>query len=250
MLDLLFICLYTLAGCAAVLTKLPVPALRAALTLPMVLFMPGYALLTLMFPRRMPRAVERVAMMLGLSLTVTAISGLLLNWTIGVTEGAWLIILSAIIWSACMGAAIRRLLANKLLTPPRRYRSPLSMRQYALLGTALFLAVGAISLARYGEATQPNEPFTILSALRDEKNGARQVRIAITNEEAKATDYYLEVLLNGKAVEQRIPVTVSAKAIYTYQLVVSERTTGKVEAQLFKSEDSANIYRSVTLWLP
>ncbi len=250
MLDLLFMCLYALAGCAAVLAKLPIPPLRAALTLPMVLFIPGYALITLMFPRRMPKAVERVAMSLGLSLAVTVVSGLLLNWTVGVTESAWLVILMAIIWSACMVAAIRRLFADRLLTQPRRYKSLMSMRQFALFGMALVLAVTSVSLARYGEANQPNEPFTILSALRDDKNGARQVRIAIMNEEIETTDYFLEVLLNGKPVEQRIPVTVSAKAVYTYQLALSESTAGKVEAQLFKSEDSANSYRSVTLWLP
>jgi uncharacterized membrane protein len=70
------------AALVAVILLVPSNGARAALGLPFVLFTPGYALITALFPRRTSLdAVERVALSVGMSFAVVALLGLALNYT-------------------------------------------------------------------------------------------------------------------------------------------------------------------------
>ncbi len=81
--DLIIIVAYTLIAVASI--YLPVvneTVLRSALGLGMVLFVPGYALIAALFPGRGDiDAIERTALSFGLSIAVTPLIGLALNFT-------------------------------------------------------------------------------------------------------------------------------------------------------------------------
>ncbi|OPY26715.1 MAG: hypothetical protein A4E28_02341 [Methanocella sp. PtaU1.Bin125] len=81
--DLLIIVAYTLVTLASI--YLPVvneTVIRSALGLGMVLFVPGYALIAALFPGRTDiDAIERTALSFGLSIAVTPLIGLALNFT-------------------------------------------------------------------------------------------------------------------------------------------------------------------------
>ena len=81
--DLILIIVYTLITVASI--YVPVvneTPLRSALGLGMVLFMPGYALIAALFPGRKDiDGIERTALSFGLSIAVTPLIGLALNFT-------------------------------------------------------------------------------------------------------------------------------------------------------------------------
>src|SRR5215211_7765462 len=64
-----------------VLTVADLNAPRVMLALPLVLFLPGFALTVILFKRERVGIPERLLLSLGLSVALTALIGLILNWT-------------------------------------------------------------------------------------------------------------------------------------------------------------------------
>jgi len=241
--DLLFVTLYTLVGFLSVVIKLPIPLLRVLFTLPLILVLPGYALVAAVFPRRLPRPTEHLVMTLALSLATTAVVGLLLNWSVpGLTDWTWLVVLPGITWGACLIAAVRRALVmpntvSFRLLPLRRY--------VALIAVMACFGVTAVALARQGEASQPRASFSALSVIRQTDNA---LEISVLNEEQAATSYQLAFVLNGVEIKRFDQFVVEKEAISKLQFHLSEGASGKLEIILSKAADPA--YRSAIIWLP
>ncbi len=72
----------TLASVFVLFPPLNDNPLRIVFGLPMVLFIPGYALISALFPKKNDLdAIERIALSFGLSIAVTPLMGLILNYT-------------------------------------------------------------------------------------------------------------------------------------------------------------------------
>ena len=70
------------ASLVAVISFFPDSPARITLGLPFILFFPGYVLICALFPRRKDLdIIERLALSLGLSIAVTSLMGLALNYT-------------------------------------------------------------------------------------------------------------------------------------------------------------------------
>lgn len=84
--------------------------LRIILGLPLVLFLPGYALIATLFPRKDDLdAIERIALSFGLSIAITPLLGLALNYTpFGIRLAPILTVLSVFTISLALGAYVRR----------------------------------------------------------------------------------------------------------------------------------------------
>jgi len=84
--------------------------IRIILGLPLVLFLPGYALIAVLFPRKDDLdAIERIALSFGLSIAVVPLLGLALNYTpFGIRLSPVLIVLSIFTVSLAICAYIRR----------------------------------------------------------------------------------------------------------------------------------------------
>src|SRR3990170_4528829 len=81
-LDLVLVTLCSLALLAVVAAMPSLGPLRIILGLPFVLFLPGYALMAALFPRKDDvDAIERIAISLGLSIAVVPLIGLALNYS-------------------------------------------------------------------------------------------------------------------------------------------------------------------------
>ena len=83
---------------------------RIILGLPLVLFLPGYALIAALFIRKDDLdAIERIALSFGLSIAVSPLLGLGLNYTpFGIRLTPILIVLSVFTISLALGACVRR----------------------------------------------------------------------------------------------------------------------------------------------
>jgi uncharacterized membrane protein len=75
-----------------------------------VLFLPGYALVAALFPRKDDlEGIERIALSFGLSIAVVPLLGLALNYTpFGIRLSPVLVVLSIFTISFAMGAYVRR----------------------------------------------------------------------------------------------------------------------------------------------
>ncbi|MGB2842094.1 MAG: DUF1616 domain-containing protein [Halobacteriota archaeon] len=84
--------------------------IRIILGLPLVLFLPGYSLITALFPRKDDLdAIERIALSFGLSIAITPLLGLALNYTpFGIRLSPILIVLSVFSISLAICAYVRR----------------------------------------------------------------------------------------------------------------------------------------------
>jgi uncharacterized membrane protein len=83
---------------------------RIILGLPLVLFLPGYALIATLFPRKGDLdGIERVALSFGLSIAITPLLGLALNYTpFGIRLTPVLTVLSVFTIALAIGACARR----------------------------------------------------------------------------------------------------------------------------------------------
>jgi len=84
--------------------------IRIIFGLPLVLFLPGYSLIAALFPRKDDLdGIERIALSFGLSIAITPLLGLALNYTpFGIRLSPVLIVLSVFTIALAIGAYIRR----------------------------------------------------------------------------------------------------------------------------------------------
>ena len=109
--DLALVILWTLLCSPFVLVPpLNETPVRIVLGLPLVLFLPGYALIALLFPRKADLdSIERVALSFGLSIAVVPLIGLGLNYTpFGIRLSPVLFCLSIVTIALALGACLRR----------------------------------------------------------------------------------------------------------------------------------------------
>jgi len=109
--DLALVILFTLLCIPFVIvSQLHETPVRIILGLPLVLFLPGYSLIAVLFPRKDDlEGIERIALSFGLSIAVVPLLGLALNYTpFGIRLTTILGVLSIFTISLALGAVLRR----------------------------------------------------------------------------------------------------------------------------------------------
>jgi uncharacterized membrane protein len=108
-LDLILVASLAVVTMVATLAGVNQPVARALLALPLVLVLPGYALVAAAFPEAGRSLAERLLYGVGLSLAVAALGGFALNLTPwGLRAEAWATLLGGIALAACAIAWARR----------------------------------------------------------------------------------------------------------------------------------------------
>ena len=129
-------------------------AIRVVLTIPFILFFPGYTLLSVLYPRRGTLdSIERIAVSFGLSIVVVPLIGLILNFTpFGITLLP-ILVLTTIFIILCSVLALYR---QRGLPPGKRLSVSLvfHLPPWQMMGSAdrvlsLALALAIISLLGY-----------------------------------------------------------------------------------------------------
>jgi uncharacterized membrane protein len=175
-------------------------AARALAALPLVLFLPGYAITAALFPSGALGAAERLLFSVGLSLAAAALGGLLLHWaSLGLAAASWAALLGNLTLLACLAALLRRRRLPAGETPRRAPR--LTLPQGAQLGMAALLVCGALLLAREGAAAPSGPGFTQLWALPTKGGSQDSVRLGLSNHETRSMRYRLQVVAGGATVD-------------------------------------------------
>ncbi len=265
---------------AVVIAILLVPAmiltsgvLRVGLALAVVLVVPGYALLAAILPRRAHLGgAERLALSLGASVAMVAVSGFVLNYTgfgIAPYSIAVPLLILTVIFSAVAVLRRSRVPADDRYQPSvvSFFRASQRWSQGRRLDRVLFVSLAVMVLFTSGVAwhlaSKPKgEPFTEFFLLgsygkaadypgRVLIGGQTSLGVGVINHERKTTTYRVEPRLDGQGIGVARTVTLvdgerwESAVEFTPQI---EAAHAKLELLLFRDgeSDPAHI---LYLWL-
>jgi uncharacterized membrane protein len=249
---------------------------RTILGIPMVLFLPGYALIAALFPGKNDLdGIERLALSFGLSIAVVPLIGLGLNFTpFGIRLVPILVSLSVFTMAMLLIAYIRRL----KLSEEERFQVPFSY-MYSSFKSEIFSSkqgvdriltiililsiVASIIMLIYVIATpKQGEKFTEFYILGDngkaegyptrlEAGKTSSVIVGITNHEYVLTNYTLNISLENDTLNT-MQVQLMHNATWEEKVLFTPEKTGdnlKLEFLLYKEDNITAPYRYLHLWV-
>jgi uncharacterized membrane protein len=226
---------------------------RALLALPLVIALPGYALLEASFPRRAFGLVERWTLTIGLSVAMTVLGGLVLNLTPwGLRTGTWALLLGGITLGAC-GVAFMRRRRQPADIAPTRFVFKLGPRDGLLVGMAVVVAVVAITLATVSARQNKTSTFTQIWLLPDTTAASPTVRVGIQDEEGTTMTYRVQLSVGGAVVHEWSAIVLRNGSRWetTYPLSIAlPSKADTIEATLYRGDRPTEVYRWVTLQQP
>jgi uncharacterized membrane protein len=242
--DLLAVNALALVALAAgALSRGPNPALTA-LTVPLVLILPGYALVATLIPYGHFGFPERLALSVGVSMALAALGGLLLHaLSIPLDGPTWRVALALItLAAAAVGLARRR---QGRLPPVPPLAAQMSPREALLLSTGALLIGLALGLGGIGTATPPGESFTGFWALGSETGDRTIIRIGLNNEEGRPVTYNILAQAGDRLVAEWPEVTVPARGEWNAEATVPLGLIGQeLDALAYRTDDvSGRPYR-------
>jgi len=249
---------------------------RTILGIPMVLFIPGYALIAALFPKKNDLdGIERLALSFGLSIAVVPLIGLGLNFT---PFGIRLIpvLLSLCIYTIILifTAAYRRdkLPPDERFTVPfhrfyeiiqEEFNTPKSRTDRILTGILIFSIALAIGML-YFVITTPKigERFTEFYILGPEgkaenyptilrNNSPAVILVGVVNHEYVTVNYTVRVVLDKEILTD---TWFSSSHNQTWEKNLTfvpdrEGTDMKLEFLLYKEDNFTSAYRDLHLWV-
>ncbi len=209
--DLLFVVVVT-ALLIVTIALIPDSTLRTILGLPFILFFPGYVMISFLFPEEEPLdKIERIALSFGLSIAITPLIGLLLNYIWEISLVPILYSQSLFIFTFSLFAYLRRRsIPTEEMFSIELEINPPDWENYDIIDKALVIATVGLLIASgslaYHIATTPRtgERFTEFGVLGPEGkaddyptnltvNETRTVIVMVTNREHAMVNYTLAV---------------------------------------------------------
>ena len=280
--DLLFVAgLVILTDIFVLIPALSGSFIRTALGLPLLIFLPGYALIAMLFPEKAGlEGMERIALSVGLSVALVPLIGLLLNYTPwGIKEIPLLTSLS--VFTLLMsGAAYAR---RRRLPEDRMFEVSFKASAFALMAEVLgkpesktekilrtLLAISFVvlisTLAYVTLVPHEREPFTEFYILGPQKMAENYKTeyvqgengtyfIGIKNNEYKTMNYTMEVRLENKSLplpENLQNIKLAHNTTLEEPLEITPSIEGKnmkLEFLLFNETEKKVPYKDLRLWI-
>ena len=240
---------------------------RTILGLSLTLFLPGYALVAALFPKRTGLGLlERIALSFGLSIAVTPLLGLILNYTpYGIRKDSVLFALCAfsLLFLAFAYARRKPLSVNEVFSVSLQYNGAPPEKGLDKALTVLLLVSIIVSLAVlvYVIVTpKQGEKFTefyILGPSGKAENyptsmkagGTGSVIIGVVNHEYAQINYSLKILLGNESLrEQKVALVDNQSYSAEFTFIPVRNGTEKLSFDLYRNE-SKEPYRSLHLWV-
>jgi uncharacterized membrane protein len=208
----------------------------------MVLLLPGYVFSQLILPVLPPE--ERLLVSLGLSIVITTLSGLLLNFThLGLNPITWSLWMAAVTLVGTGWLWLKRHAQPEPAAPPDRPLSRIHWRPVLLYGFAL-ACLGLAVIISNSFSNRLDSPLTQLWAAFDSED-ARRMTIGIRNQEGRPMVYDLVVTQAGGGLLQRQRVDLADGRTYTIQLTFQQPAAPPVQVALVLPEEPNQVYRQV-----
>ena len=249
--------------------------LRTLLGIPMVLFIPGYVLISALFPKKDDlESIERMALSFGLSIAVVPLLGLLLNFTFGIKVIPILLILCFYTIVLIFIAALRR----EKLPPEKRFNIPYDhvyegiynemkanrgKSELILIGGLIFSIAMVIGMIFFIiDTPKIGERFTEFYILGPEGKAENYpvnlkyqnpvtIPVGIVNHESTSVNYTVQVALDSQVITDtwfRLNNSEAWEKNITFA-PDKEGTGIKLEFWLFKEDNFTAPYRELNLWV-
>ncbi len=242
--------------------------LRILLSLPVILFIPGYVLIAALFPDSTDiDAIERIVFSIGTSIVITPLIGLCLNFTSwGIRLDSLIISLTVVIVVFVIIAGIRRTRTS----PESRYTIPVpeirqivqgewalrngSKRDRILFFVSIF-AIGMVVLSAALVITlpKPGEKFSEFFILGENRtadsyphvifpNISYPMYVGIGNHEFRTMNYTVEIYLVPKSANETTsaPSQPATLLVKTYSVTLSHNETSIIPFDLITLNTSYN----------
>jgi len=255
--------------------------IRTALGLFMILFLPGYALIAMLFPEKGGlEGMERIALSVAMSVSIVPLIGLALSYTPwGIKEVPLLISLSALTLLMSTAAYARRnyLPADRTFEVPFRVlaltlrsgvmgktesKTEKTLRIVLAFSFLILISTGAYAIL----VPQEREPFTEFYILGTSgmannyttdyiQGESGTYIIGITNNEHRTMDYTMEVRLENKSVplpENLQHIRLAHNTTLEEPLEITPSIEGenmKLEFLLFNETEKNVPYKDLRLWI-
>jgi uncharacterized membrane protein len=223
------------------------PILREILALPVMFIAPGNALMWAIFPEPRLKRLERFLFVIGLSLGVLILSGLLLNLTPwGLQANSWLVILSAITLVASAIAIWRRWQIPANDSTPEHFN--ISLRQVLLLGVAIVLIGFSLHFTLNPRPPHNIQGYTSLWILPESEKQLGTLLIGINSQEFETTQFSLKLTYNGQLQQEWTDISL-APGEQSLRSIIIPAGPGLVEAILYRDDNPGIVYRRVSIAL-
>jgi uncharacterized membrane protein len=215
----------------------------AALALPFVFFLPGYAVISAAFADRY-KGFELIVLSCGLSTAITVLCGFVLHWLGAMTPTGWAAILGSItlVAAAAAGRAFAPVFPQGFAWP-----HPLSRNQMVMPALSALIALSAIGIARNGALSHREFAYTEFWLLPSETGNRLEYTLGFANSEAATTAYDVEVLVDGRTLERWSGIELGAGESWETDVALPRGFHGgqRAEARLYKNGDYGVVYRQV-----
>lgn len=255
--------------------------LRNVLGLPLVLFLPGYALIAALFPAKSDLdGIERTALSFGLSIAIVPLIGLVLNYTpFGIRLLPVLVCLSIFIFIMCWLAYIRRAslpeteafeisfsaaalsLKNEILEKPE---SKLDRALTIILILSILMSVATLEYVIL--TPKEGEHFTEFYVLGPQGiadnyttdytlGQSGTMIVGVVNHEYRPVNYTMQVKLENQLLplpENLQHITLDHNETWEETVTFTPPLVGqnmKLEFLLFNETDKTTPYRDLHLWI-
>jgi hypothetical protein len=237
--------LVMLGGIAAIGALDALPLVRIALTIPLVLFLPGYALVSAALPRFVVPSIERVLLSIGVSIALTILVGTVLGWpTFGLTKATWPLALMSLSIILIVIAWGRRVHSGVVGARPRFV--PMPLRSALMIALALLIVTNVVIGARIF-ATNNEAPVPLQMWMLPVQGQPDQARLGM-RAGPDGGDFRLVVSAAGQAIHE-FDVQVPAEQTWETVLVLPQDTRDiPIVARLF--EDGSDVESRYVTMVP
>ncbi|WP_406657736.1 DUF1616 domain-containing protein [Methanolobus sp. ZRKC2] len=254
--------------------------IRAVVGLPMLLFLPGYVLISALFPGKNDlEGLERLVLSLGLSIVITPFIGFALNYSIwGIKLVPIVAVLSFYLLFMCALTILRRdqlpkkdVFSISLTSAYRTFQNEIMSRESKLDRTLtivlLFSVIVAMTTLTYVLVTpKGGEQFTEFymlgmdgkavdypTELRTGESG--NVILGVTNHEGETVNYKLELRLDNESLpldDESQTISLENEEKWENEITFTPEDVGenmKLQFLLYRNDDLTEPYRELYLWI-
>lgn len=246
--------------------------LRIVLGVLLVIFAPGYALIAALFPKKDPLdGVERVALSLAISVVVTVLLALLVNYTpwgirlypVLISLVVFIVVASIFAWYRWLrlAEADRFTISFQLSLPVWGAQSPLRKSLLVILVVVILAVVGVAAYVI--SSPRPGESFTefyLLGSKGEAKDYPSELKVGdigrvtlvIVNREHETVSYGVEVTVDGIRNSVIGPVVLEQGQTWKREVsftLIPGAGKQKVEFTLYRNQESEPYLKPLYLWI-
>jgi uncharacterized membrane protein len=227
----------------AVVAKSAIPALRVLVALPLVFFIPGYAILSC-HGKDAASGPGRILYAAGLSLAAVIACGFFLHIFHALSPLPWALLL--ILVSVLLYRAAPQNRVAPTARPPRPHWR-ISRAEAVMFAGAAILAIGALAIGRHEALAHSEFKYTEFWMVSQDPGKTNALTIGLKNEEGEPASYDVEYMVGGQIAGRLPPFQLAPAESWTHTIntsIPADRFQ-RVEAWLFKNGDHHTVYRRV-----